>query len=122
MNDRTWLLCNTAALACAKNCIRLIKEEFGIKLTLSDTKLLPKIEKISHKQTSQALKESYQELQGYAGITPHHGEALNTLGSSIHDAGQSFLGIIEHHGKEYPKFDDSGKEFKGVYRGNARFG
>lgn len=122
MNDRAWLLNNVSAISCAKTCIKTIQREFGVKLTLSDPKLLAKMEKINDHLNSPVLDAAYKELLGYAGRAAHsHHEMLHALGSSLHDAGQSLLGKIEHHGKEYPRFDDDGKEFKGVYRGHARY-
>jgi len=123
MNDRSWLLGNTSALSCAKNCIKIIKMDFGIKLSLSDGELLPKIGKICENMDSQELRDGYQRLLGFAGKTPHHSaaEILHSLGEQLHDVSHSFIEKIEHHGKEYPKFDDQGREFKGVYRGSVRY-
>lgn len=123
MNDRAWLLRNSTALSCARNCIKIIKMKFGVKLALSDAELLPKIGKINDHLNCQELEDSYTKLLGYAGKTPHHSasEILHTLGEQLHEASHSLIDKIEHHGKEYPKFDEQGREFRGVYRGSVRY-
>lgn len=124
MNDRTWLLRDTAALNCAKSCIRIIKKDFGIKLTLSDAELLPKIGKINENVESDELNKTYHQLLDFAGIEPPQtaAEIIHNISHSIQDASHHLLEKIELHGKQYPRFDKAGREFKGVYRGHVRYG
>lgn len=122
MNDRSWLL-KPAAITCAKNCVRIIRTEFGIKLNLSDPLFLEKVERVNHHIPLPALKKAYEELAQHAAGHIHQSpaEKLHALGASIQDAGHSLMEQIEYHGKEYPRFDEHGKEFKGVYRGSVRY-
>ena len=137
MNDRTWLLTNNAALVCARRCIEIVRKEAGIKLTLADKDLLKKIGAISKNIDSITLDTHYRDLLNYAGIKVldanealHQlgeklhdvGEKLHDVGETLHDATHNLIGKIEYHGKEYPRFDAQGREFKGVYRGAVRYG
>lgn len=123
MNDRSWLL-NTSAISCAKTCIKIVQREFGVKLTLSEPRFLEIVEKVNGHLDSPDLDAAYKQLIEFEAhahkTTPT--EQLHALGSSLHDTYASIREKIEFHGKEYPRFDETGKEFKGVYRGNARYG
>lgn len=129
MNDRTWLLTNNAALVTARKCIQIISKEAGIKLTLADKELLKKIGAVSKNIDSIALETHYKELLNYAGVkivdaneALHQiGEKLHDVTESLHDATHNLIGKIEYHGKEYPRYDEQGREFKGVYRGAVRY-
>lgn len=122
MSDRSWLL-KPAAISCAKSCIKIIHAEFGIKLHLSDPLFLEKVERVDHHMPLPALTKAFNELKEHASGHIHlsPAEKLHAIGASIQDAGHSIMEQIEYHGKEYPRFDEQGREFKGVYRGNVRY-
>ena len=65
MKDRSWLL-NAAAIASAKNCIRIIQREFGLKLSMSDEEFVTKVARISRRMETPALTSAFEVLQSYA--------------------------------------------------------
>ena len=129
MNDRNWLLNNNRALACTRRCIQIIAKDAGIKISLADKDLLEKIGAVNKSIDSPQLEANYKQLLKHAGVSTFDAnETMHQIGEKLHDVGEKLQGAsrtliesIEYHGKEYPRFDDQGREFKGVYRGAVRY-
>ena len=132
MSDKSWML-NPTAIAQAKHCIQIIQEELGIKLKLSHPQFLEMIQEYIELTDSDELAKSYNQLAQLAGgqlqqierevvvpiakTRPVTASAGVTNGSTAKTANDE---MIEYKGKLYPRFSEGG-EFKGLYRGQARY-
>lgn len=131
MTDKSWML-NPKAIRSAKECIRIIQEERGLRLKLSQPDFLQIIHEILDQTQSKALGDSYAKLISMAGVgfvmknlTPRDG-ANEEMMPMKKAAGaedvmmQSPHATVEHYGKTYPKYR-AGLEFKGVYHGQPMY-
>lgn len=126
MNDRTWLLKNSDALSCANKCISIIRKEVGTKISLSDQQLIQKIGAMSQSIGSIELRVGFKLLLDYAGVqeadvATEQEESQPAKETAMQSAGRLISEKIEFKGKQYPRFDEQGREFKGIYRGNANY-
>jgi hypothetical protein len=129
MADRDWML-NPTAIKAARCCIAIVQDELGVKLTLSHPQFLELLKEYVELTDSGELQEAYNRLINYAGTEAHHFKAetekpkakvskiRNDVATQpIHTDDDEF---VVHKGKAYKRFDN-GKEFKGLYRGQARY-
>ena len=137
MSDKSWML-NPTAIAQAKNCIQIIQHELGIKLKLSHPQFLEMIKEYIDLTDSDELAKSYNQLAQLAGgqlqqverevVVPIAKSAplANTTAAPTRQASVSPTPqahseeMVEYKGKLYPRYSDGG-EFKGLYRGQARY-
>ncbi len=134
MTDKSWLL-NASAIAAAKDCIGAIEHELGVKLKLSHPQFLEMIEQYSELTDSEDLKTAYHNLKQFAqgaevsseskirAVTKLRSIPIETNNSPVQatSVASEKIETISFKGKIYPRFDDSGQEFKGLYRGQARY-
>ncbi len=137
MSDKSWML-NPTAIAQAKICIQIIQDELGIKLKLSHPQFLEMIKEYIELTDSDELAKSYNQLAKLAGgqlqeverevvvpiakTKPIATAAKVAEDVTVTDATPRVNGeeMIEYKGKLYPRYSDDG-EFKGLYRGQARY-
>lgn len=118
MADRSWML-NPAAIGAAKKCINLVEEELGIKLKLSHPEFLSMIGEYAELTESGALSQAFEELAVFAG---NQAPVLSkVVQMPLAERSQAAGDTVEYKGKEYPRYDEQGREFKGLYRGSARY-
>ena len=130
MKDKSWLL-NPAAIAAAKACIGAVETELGVKLKLSHPQFLEMIEQYCELTDSAMMNESYQALkifsQGVDEMTSVSKKvvSLNNAeppsGSRVSKTITKEQDFVTFKGRSYRRFDDEGHEFKGLYRGQARY-
>ncbi len=134
MQNENWAL-SSSNLIVARNCIKLIESEFGEKLRLSDESFLIKLGRYAKKtQSSRTLMmcSKLATATGEENLTnltqsalkgkskqPNTATAQPTSKRTL--ASPKTENQIEYRGKHYAKFDNAGKEFKGLYRGQARY-
>ncbi len=128
MTDKSWML-NPKAIRCAKECIRIIQEERGLRLKLSQPDFLQIIHEILDQSQSKVLGDAYARLISMAGVgfvmqNLHSREeevitAKKAVGAEDFSM-QSPHAMVEHYGKSYPKYR-AGLEFKGVYHGQPMY-
>lgn len=132
--DKSWLL-NPKAIRIAKECIYIVKEELGVKLTLSHPEFMQMLHEYVDLTDSADLADAYSRLLAMAGV----GNVVHNLKSKAQtekvvpivaekQAMKSAVGaevteeeLIEYCGKSYARWRD-GKEFSGLYRGQPRYG
>lgn len=139
MQNENWAL-SSSNLIIARNCIKLIESEFGERLRLSDDTFLFKLGRYAKKtRSSRTLmmcsklavatgednllevadsmlkgKPAAEQTQNKASpTTPDKPAATNIANSSEK---------VSYRGKEYARYNQAGLEFKGLYRGQARYG
>ncbi len=126
--DKSWML-NPTAINAAKNCILIVQDELGIKLKLSHPQFLDMLKEYVVLTESEALQESYEILISFAGVKAMHFETRAPQRSHVVNtepqtkAGAALVGdeeYVVYKGKAYKRFDN-GREFKGLYRGQARY-
>ena len=130
MMDKNWLL-NPTAISQARCCIKIIQDELGVKLKLSHPQFLELIVEYIDLTDSQQLADAYNELAGFAGPdlldrkvvklradVATHAPSAPVEAAAISQEQQKET--IEYQGRQYPRFSDCG-EFKGLYRGQARY-
>lgn len=138
MSDKEWML-NAKAIRHAKDCINALKNELGVKLTLSHPDFIQLLHEYVEVLDSRELNDAYAQLIAMAGP----GTILKSLNAKGKNAvpllvqrvvGDSFIPSEEDwesldfdlqdsvtaNGKSYPRFRD-GKEFKGLYRGQPNY-
>ncbi|NRB36936.1 MAG: hypothetical protein HRU20_00550 [Pseudomonadales bacterium] len=133
MTNKSWLL-NPAAIAAAKICILQIEEELDIKLRLSHPQFLQMIKDYCELTESLALTEAYQALKVFADESLE--DTTKALPKKIIKIKPSMAIESDHHspdhskkqdemvqykGREFHRYDEDGQEFKGLYRGQARY-
>ncbi|MFL0796908.1 MAG: hypothetical protein K6L73_05395 [Cellvibrionaceae bacterium] len=135
MTDKSWLL-NPAAIGAARKCIVIIEEELGIRLKLSHPQFLEMIKDYTILNESENLERAYLELAAFA----HEGDKKNNkkpkgLLKKAHNIvdiknpepastkkQDSVAGdTVEYQGQKFPRFNDEGKQFQGLYRGQPRY-
>jgi hypothetical protein len=118
MTDRSWML-NPTAIACAKRCILAVEKELDIKLKLSHPQFLSMVGEYAELTSEQELQSAYIELATLAGVNVNAAPTMEAPAApaSTQNADQT----ITYRGKDYPRFNKSGEEFQGLYRGQARY-
>lgn len=129
MNDRSWML-SAQAIRAARECINIVKEELGIKLTLSHSDFLYMLYEYVELTDSIPLADAYANLLSLAG--EDHPKLRQKLKNAPNKK-QKVVPILEDEhktnlseewvsfkGKEFPRWSH-GKEFKGLYRGQPRY-
>jgi len=134
MSDRSWML-NTNAIRTAKECIGIVKDELQIKLTLSHPEFMELLHSYVELTDSKRLSDAYTRLASMAGagnvgsntskgVKPE--QKIIPISESVdakHVAGGAPLledEMVEYNGKLYQRWLN-GMEFKGLYRGQARY-
>jgi len=138
MANKDWML-NPTAISHARNCINIIQAELGVKLKLSHPQFIEMILEYVDLTESDALSEAYTALVGLAGgeIASIQEHSNNVAELPITKSTQSYTQtpaqpdaaaanpaeqeMIQYKGKQYPRYSDDGGEFKGLYRGQARY-
>ena len=128
MKDKSWLL-NPAAIAAAKSCIQAIESELSIKLKLSHPQFEEMIQEYCELTDSATLISAYQELKvfskGVVSMTASQQKVVTLKKSSTANSAYKEIEAeddsIVFKGKTYSRFDEQGLEFKGLYRGQARY-
>lgn len=131
MKDKSWLL-NASAIAAAKKCIVAIERELGIKLKLSHPQFLDMVDAYSELTESVEIKQFKEELYAFANVPvvvestknkvisfSRRRKALKRGYGSVCDSDN--MEMITVRGRAFPRFDEKGNEFKGLYRGQARY-
>lgn len=127
MTDKSWML-NPKAIRCAKECIRIIQEERGLRLKLSQPDFLQIIHEILDQTQSRTLGDCYARLISMAGVgfVMKNLQAKEDAIPMKKAAGAETMMVqtphatVEHFGKIYPKYR-AGLAFKGVYRGQPMY-
>ena len=126
MQDKSWLL-NAAAIAAAKECISAIEEELGVRLKLSHPQFLQMIQQYSELTDSAVLQASYDKLNQYAmsaGVQMEPQAQAAEVAAPVvrvESIEKNASETIMVKGRSFPRFDEQGNEFKGLYRGQARY-
>lgn len=134
MTDKNWML-NPTAISQARSCISIIQDELGVKLKLSHPQFLELIYDYIELTDSQELADAYNVLASFAGSNLPAAKilkpkaAVTEIASKMPSAAAKKFPVtsdvdqqdmIEYRGKYYPRFS-AGGEFKGLYRGQARY-
>ncbi len=140
-SNKEWLL-NRTAIRKAKECIVIIEQELGIRLKLTHPNFLEMIYEYAELTGSPALRGAFIELAEMAGIrfkrrtTPKvsqkvvpHPQMNNNLESSVNKSHYSNNNanssdnaeVVYYQKKAYPKFNEQGQTFKGLYRGHPLY-
>ena len=132
MNDKSWLL-NPTAIKCAKLCIVLVREELGVRLTLSHPEFIDMLRNYVELTDSEALEEAFHDLISFAGTSAPQLKANRNVKSVIAPVQTAHANnptvdvrvvdneeYIIYKGKSYKRYHN-GLEFKGLYRGQARY-
>ena len=138
-SNKEWLL-NPVAIRKAKECIVIIEKELGVRLKLTHPNFLEMINEYVELTGDVGLKDSFTQLAAMAGIdvetpvvqktsdkvVPHPRMMAVTRPSAEIPTLTSSLEIdksetVDYKGKTYPKYNDTGKTFKGLYRGQPHY-
>lgn len=134
MSDRSWAL-NSSFLIVARNCIKLIEGEFGVKLMLADEAFLQKIGHYAQQTRSARTLMSCTKLASFDGVEISGLEGIE-IKAKVEQAKSTdnvttlkpkqapainMTDRIQYNGREYSRFNESGQEFRGLYRGAARY-
>ena len=127
MNDKSWLL-NPTAINAAKNCILIVQKELGVKLILSHPEFLDMLKQYVELTDSKELESAFHDLISFAGFNASHLEpnakkkktVVNSAEKTQKAARVDDEEYIVYRGKAYKRFNN-GLEFKGLYRGQARY-
>jgi hypothetical protein len=123
MQDRNWML-NRSAIGAAKLCVQVIQDELGVKLKLSHPDFMELIAEYCEMTESESLVAAYQELSQYAGVSTSDNVVpivKDMVEINAPATKEDERETVEFKGKEYLRFDQSGREFQGLYRGAARY-
>lgn len=144
MSDKDWLL-NAAAIRAARDCIKVVEQELGVRLKLSHPDFLTLLKEYSELTDSQVLANAVSELSNYSGqvkevVKKSVVVSISSLGGAGSQRAIDYSDVdvnsqsdhvvqqnakiqesVTYHGKEYNRWQD-GKEFKGLYRGCPRYG
>lgn len=150
MSNKQWLL-NHKAIRQAKDCIRIIEEELGVRLKLSHPQFLNMIKEYAEMTEATELQNAYIKLASLAGVETGHAQRVveqkvandkvvtmpyfveerqfvNTATEVETESEESSFSealerdeYVNYKGKAYKRFNDDGKEFKGLYRGRAHY-
>ena len=137
MSDKSWML-NPTAIAQARSCISIIQDELGVKLKLSHPQFLEMIFDYIELTDSEELAAAYHSLSSLAdGELPTNANkpaekvvkmktnmaarpAATPPAPKSPESNAAGEEMVEYKGKHYAKYADGG-EFKGLYRGQARY-
>ena len=148
MSDKSWLL-NAAAIKSARVCIKAVEEELGVRLPLSHPNFFGLLSEYSELMDSEPLTIAFNELATYANndvsrikvtkggggeqkvvpiarsprmvdMSGRAGQKAQAQSLSIEESGRSEE-LVTFRGKQYSRWND-GREFKGLYRGQPRYG
>lgn len=134
MQDKSWML-NPTAISQARNCIDIVQKELGVKLKLSHPQFLELIVEYIELTDSQELADAYNGLAAFSNsnlqaVEPRVVKAKVTSiapkeplvnRNAIKEASDMHPeDMVEYHGKFYRRFSGDA-EFKGLYRGQARY-
>lgn len=146
MSDKSWLL-NAAAIKSARQCIKAVEEELGVRLPLSHPNFFGLLSEYSELMDSEPLRLAFKELSIYANndassikMAKAGGQKVvsisrpsresNVLDDSVQKAQAQSEPVekakpsdesITYRGKKYSRWSN-GKEFKGLYRGQPHYG
>lgn len=141
MSEKSWLL-SAAAMKVAKECIKTVELELGVRLSLTHPEFLQMLNDYAEMCDSEQLTRHVQALNKFAkGLAAQQAKgsvvALNSGGgrevetASIVSRTQAPAAVqrraapeaelVHYQGKTYQRFYD-GKEFKGLYRGQPKYG
>jgi|GEM_PF-4537066 len=133
MQNENWAQ-SSSNLIVAKNCIKLIEGEFGEKLRLSDASFLIKLGRYAKKSRSSrtlmmcsklAIITGEESLRGLADSALKGKQQETTLTPKASTKAplkvKTLNAQIIYRGKQYAKYNAAGLEFKGLYRGQARY-
>lgn len=145
MSDKAWLL-NAAAIKSARQCIKAVEEELGVRLPLSHPNFFGLLSEYSELMDSEPLTLAFKELSAYANndvasikMAKSSGQKVVSISRSSPEA-QTLGGdakktrpqrapvdnvnqrdeLITYGGKVYSRWH-KGKEFKGLYRGQPHY-
>ena len=131
MTDKSWLL-NPSAINAAKQCIVAVEQELGVKLKLSHPQFIEMIQDYADLTESDAIQQAFNELLTYADSETQKATKAKVVPlkqkvsevkttETVASDTTSDPEIVQFKGKEYPKFDNEGRQFRGLYRGQARY-
>ncbi len=130
MTDKSWLL-NVEAIAAARKCIVIIQEELGVRLKLSHPQFLELIKDYTILNESKNLERAYLELAAYARGSGNSKYLLKKPDNIVDinkpdystrkEKTKTSSETVEYQGKKFPRFNDDGKQFQGLYRGQPRY-
>lgn len=126
MTDKSWLL-NPQAIQAARQCIRAVEQELGVKLKLSHPDFLSLLQDYCDLTESQALHRAWQQLQLHREIQTVAQATNNVLPLTQLEKTTPNNAIysgetVSINGHQYPKYNEQGETFKGVYRGQPSYG
>lgn len=133
--DKEWLL-NHKAIQAARECMGIVRDEMGIKLTLANPDLLPLLAEYSLALEIESLRKSFVHLMSMADeklraellADPAFNASFDTPLAATPDSEDTGASAAEpvsdeqvaYAGKQYPRWQE-GKEFKGFYRGQPAY-
>ncbi len=135
MSTKQWLL-NHEAITQAKKCISLIDKQLGIRLKLTHPHFLDMIKDYAELTESEQLQQSYAQLALLAGVDGAGEKSLQVNGAQV-VVNMPYItpptptpvaeptdteDYIVYRGKSYPRLNAEGLVFKGLYRGQPRYG
>lgn len=123
MSDRGWIL-NLSAIAAAKKCIQIVQEELGVKLKLSHPQFVEMLHEYCELTDSSDLRAAYDALMAFAGDQDYEKTvSVPTLTGKVESSNPilSKSDSVMYRGKNYRRYDEQGREFRGLYRGGARY-
>lgn len=141
MSDKDWLL-NAAAIRAAKECIKEVEANLEVRLSLTHPEFLQMLNDYSELCESPGLTEKVNNLNTFAatsvkaksrasvvsfsgGPAEHRVPVPNSVRPAPSEtttrAPSPTNEMVTYQGKTYPKFYE-GREFKGLYRGQPKYG
>ena len=130
MSDKSWML-NAQAISAAKRCINAVQQELDIRLTLSHPEFVTLLIEYADLTGSKEINAALIELGQF--MPPDVQSQLSPLATKFKPGSPSLIvntrptataqknEMITVKGKSYPRYKD-GEEFKGLYRGQPRYG
>lgn len=145
MSDKNWLL-NAAAIKSARQCIKAVEKELGVRLPLSHPNFFGLLSEYSELMNSKPLTLAFKELSAYANNDTYSMKMAKSGGQNVVSISRppaepkAFGGglkkawprrvvvekasqrdeLITYGGKVYSRWH-KGKEFKGLYRGQPHY-
>ena len=134
MTDRSWML-NPTAISAARTCIQIVQQELDIKLKLSHPQFLELLQEYAELTDSPELDDALKSLLVLADkeVPTLKHEALakraarpaasadREMQHRTQPNDSSSEEFVEYRGKHYPKYNEQGLTFQGLYRGQARY-
>lgn len=145
MSDKSWLL-NAAAIKSARQCIKAVEEELGVRLPLSHPNFFSLLSEYSELMNSEPLRLAFKDLSTYANKDASSTKTAKSGGQKVVSISRSSpkpktLGgdvkktrpqsvrikkknqpdeLVAYDGKVYSRWH-KGKEFKGLHRGQPHY-